>query len=296
MYHQITAVQVVSASKVEATDILDAVRTLRFASVLEVDSPAPGEGPAQFLEWAREEVEEAEAAPGSAAADRKAFNAAVQAKCAFECLIDWYLGKYLLDVALPPYVGLVRKLEALRADQRLGVGLALFSDVIAGPRNEAIHRYELVEVIEARRAYELAKLAIRNCCSTDNPERVPVFFGTLEFSRDQEAASLVWPKRSLGPDETAFYFQSVGKPGEFSVYFDRNDADTRIAVFEALKNGDIEARYCPVRSGFSPEQVNELFDILAASAPKPLMLKDREVEAVIGALSGRSPFSGAKTW
>jgi hypothetical protein len=296
MHFTATAVAVSSATRVSATDILDAVRTLRFPSVLEVPNPAPGKGPSQFLEWARVEVEEAEAITDVVAAARKAFNVSVQAKCAFECLVDWYLSKYLLDVALPAYAGLAKKLDALRADERLGVGAALFSDVISGPRNDAIHRYELVGVKEARRAYDLAKLAIRNCRNTDNPEKAPVYYGSLDYARDLEVLDEFLPKRTSDLETTAFYFRSVGKPGDFSVYFDRDGTDSRIAVFESLADGNVDARYCPVKSEFSPEQVNELFEILAASNPVPLTLRDMEVDAVIGALSGRSGAANKRAW
>lgn len=149
--------------------------------------PHPGEGPDHFLQWAREELAEAEATNVASQAARKAFNVSVLSKCAFECLVDWYLSKYLLHLTIRQFAGLAEKLEALNAEARLGIGLSLFQDTIFHPRDNAIHKYELVDLAEARRAYQLAHLTIHNCRNTEPPHLSPIFYGRLEFYRGAEA-------------------------------------------------------------------------------------------------------------
>lgn len=296
VHASIVGFRVRSAVQVAPEDILDAVRTLRPRDVLLVDNPYPGEGPDHFLQWARAELEEAEVAADEPMKTRKSFNAVVQAKCAFECLIDWYLSKYLLDLTVGTHAGLVRKLQALEADERLGVGVTLFTDIIAEPRNEAIHRYELVSPVEARRAYELANLSIRNCRNTDSPSRAPVFFGQLDFLRNREAFAGFWPNRPVPEDQTAFYFRGIGDAGEFAVFFDRNDRDTRVALFESLGTGEVTARFCPISGHFSSEQIRDLLALLEASNPAPVTLEERELDTVLGAMSGRGIHGRDHAW
>src|SRR5207244_28616 len=118
-----------------------------------ISIPPPGQGPEHFLRWANDELAEAEAAMGDVAY-RKAFNCSVLAKCAVECLIDWYMDHFLLNRILNPHVGLVKKLEALKASERFGIGLSLFSTVIFEPRNDAIHSYEPVDLALVRKSVE----------------------------------------------------------------------------------------------------------------------------------------------
>jgi hypothetical protein len=278
---------VTKAEQVEAQDILDGIRTLKPCSKIVINTLHPGKGPYHFLEWAREELTEAEATTIASQAARKAFNVSILSKCAFECLVDWYLSKHLLNLTIRPFAGLSEKLETLNAEARLGIGLSLFQNTIFDPRNNAIHKYELVDLAGARRSYELANLTIRNCTSTESPYSSPVFYGHLEIYTGEEARQRAGYKKqsTYGPPltETIFYFAGIGEAGKCSVFIDRANRDSTISILNSLGNGEIESRYSPIAK-FNSEQLREVFYLLESSHPKPIELSTSDLDIVLKAL------------
>jgi Predicted phosphoglycerate mutase, AP superfamily len=157
-------------------------------------------------------------------------------------LVDWYLSKHLLHLTIPQNAGLAQKLQTLDAEARLGIGRFLFQTTIFEPRNNAIHRYELVDLAQARNAYELANLTIRNCRNTEPAHLSPVFYGRLELYRGEEALRKAESQMKLRDADTAFHFAGIGNSGEYAVFIDRNDRDSRISILTSLGNGAAEAR------------------------------------------------------
>jgi len=191
---------------------------------------------------AREELTEAGRTPVPSAVSRKKFYVSILSKCAVECLVDWYLSKHLLHLTIPQNAGLAQKLQTLDAEARLGIGRFLFQTTIFEPRNNAIHRYELVDLAQARNAYELANLTIRNCRNTEPAHLSPVFYGRLELYRGEEALRKAESQMKLRDAHTAFHFAGIGNSGEYAVFIDRNDRDSRISILTSLGNGAAEAR------------------------------------------------------
>jgi hypothetical protein len=279
----ISRFEVTNAEKVEAQDIIDGIRTLMPASKIVIEIPHPGEGPDHFLTWAREELAEAEArrsVPSDAA--RKAFNVSILSKCAFECLVDWYLSKHLLDLTIRQFAGLSEKLEALNAEARLGIGLSLFQNIIFDPRNSAIHEYELVDLAEARRSYELANLTIHNCRNTEPPHLSPVFYGNLEVYSGEEALRRSGHNPSLSG--TAFYFAGIGEAGKCAMFIDRASRDSTICILTSLGEGKTEIRYSPIANKFTSEQLRDVIHTLEASQPTPIELSSAGLDHVLRAM------------
>lgn len=276
--------------RVAPEDIIDGIKTLRPKGKLSIEISHPGQGPDHFLKWAYDELIEAEKAIDASEATRKAFNVSVLSKCAVECLVDWYLSKHLLNLTINPQAGLVQKLESLNAEDRLGIGFSLFNNTIFEPRNKAIHKYELVDVSDARRSYELANLTIKNCRNTELPQHAPIFYGTLELYRGDEAFRVMvglLPQK----DTTAFYFAGLGPKGECSVFLDRKERESRIAILTSLGDGDAEVRYCPVANSFSGEQLRAIFHTLEESNPMEIELAQNELDEVIQAIRGAASMS-----
>jgi hypothetical protein len=253
MHISITRFEVTNSHQVEAQDIIDGVRTLKPVSKILVEIPHPGEGPDHFLAWARAELTEAERTTTASDAARKAFNVSILSKCAVECLVDWYLSKYLLHLTMPQYAWLAQKLKALNAEARLGMGLSLFQNIIFDPRNNAIHRYELVDLALAKRSYELANFTVLNCRNTEPPHLSTIFYGRLDFYRGAEAVQRAGEGGSLRNNDTAFYLAGI-PGGECSVFIDRNDRDSRICILTSSGNGATELRYCLIANKFTSEQ------------------------------------------
>jgi hypothetical protein len=103
-----------SEVRVEAQDILDAVCTLQPTRVLPCSISAPGKGPEFFLQWANEELKEATSSTDEMTRNRKYYNAAILAKGAVECLVDWYLSKFLLNLTISPMAGAAQKIGSAR--------------------------------------------------------------------------------------------------------------------------------------------------------------------------------------
>jgi hypothetical protein len=300
--------EVTKAEQVEAQDIIDAARTLTPVSKIVVEIPHPGKGPDHFLQWAREELAEAETSTIPSQAARKAFNVSILSKCAFECLVDWYLSKHLLNLTIRQFAGLAEKLEALNAEARLGIGLSLFQNTIFDPRNNAVHKYELVDLAEARRSYELAHLAIRNCRNTEAPHLSPIFYGDLEIYTGIEAFRFAYsnqrivdiPKSPTGADATAFCFAGIGETGKCAAFIDRSPTgwvlaaftnfnpqpDSTISIFTSLGNGEVESRYSPIKK-FTSEQLREVFHLLESSNPRPIALPADDLDSVLQAMRKR---------
>jgi hypothetical protein len=154
---------------VTAQDIVDAVETLSFTKKLSIQTDPPGKGPTFFLEWARQELQEASAADDQNVKYRKSYNASVYSKGAVECLVDWFLSRFLLQHTISPMAGIAQKLEALDSENLLGISFSLFNDIVFVPRNRGIHKFELIEEQEAKHGYELANLTIKNCVNTVSP-------------------------------------------------------------------------------------------------------------------------------
>jgi hypothetical protein len=127
---------------VDAQDVLDAIETLAPECKLEVKIPFPGKGPNFFLTWAKCELDEAKEIDDDDSKYRKYYNASVYSKGAVECLIDWFLSRYLLQYTISPMAGIAQKLEALDSPNLLGISFSLFNDVVFEPRNRGIHRFE----------------------------------------------------------------------------------------------------------------------------------------------------------
>jgi hypothetical protein len=282
--------EVIKAEEVDVQDIVDAVRTLKPPSKIVIEIPYPGKGPDHFLQWAKEELAEAQVATIPSHAARKAFNVSILSECAFECLVDWYISKHLLNLTIRQFAGLSEKLQALNAEARLGIGLSLFQNTIFDPRNNAVHKYELVDLVEARQSYQLANLTIHNCKNTEAPHLAPIFYGHLEVYTGEEALQRSGYKQSFyGPPvtETAFYFAGIGEAGKCAVFIDRDSRNSRICIFTSLANGDVESRFSLVTK-FNSEQLGGVFDVLETSRPTPIELSKDELIAVLQAFTGRS--------
>lgn len=286
---------VTNAEEVEPQDIIDGVRTLKPASKILAEIRHPGQGPDHFLSWALAELIEAEATSVASDAARKAFNVSILSKCAVECMVDWYLSKHLLHLTIPPYAGLAQKLQALNAEARLGMGLSLFESIIFAPRNTAVHRYELVDLAEARRSYELANFTIRNCRNTEPPHLSPIFYGSLELYRGNDAIQRAEMSTILKENDTAFYFAGLGDSGDCSVFIDRNGRESRICILSSLGDGSADVRYCKIANKFTSEELREVIDLLEASSPTPIELSTFEFEGVLQAISGRDDRRPGKT-
>jgi hypothetical protein len=284
--------EVANAEKVETQGIIDGIRTLKPASKILVEIPHPGEGPDHFLGWALAELTEAEGTSVVSDAARKAFNVSILSKCAVECLVDWYLSKHLLHLTIPLYAGLAQKLQALNAEARLGMGLSLFQSIIFDPRNNAVHRYKLVDLAEARRSYELANFTILHCRNTEPPHLSPIFYGRLEIYRGEDAVQQAGKGTRIMDNATAFYFAGIGDRGECAVFIDRNNRESRICILTSLGNGHTDVRYCPIANNFSSEQLREVIHLLEASHPTPIELSRYELESVLQAMSGRDNRQG----
>jgi hypothetical protein len=296
MHSIITRITLSGSTEIAPEDVLDCVKTLTPKNKILVQLPFPGEGPDHFLNWARDELAEEESALDESPKRRKAFNVSVLSKCAVECLVDWYLSKHLLDLTIKPYCGLVQKLEALKAEERLGIGLALFNDVIFQPRNDAIHYYEQVDPARARMAYELANLTIKNCRNTESPKDAPVYYGSIEVYQDKDADKMFLQlaavrKRRKGmrrsTRDTSFAFVGVGDRDETSVFIDRNGKDSRIVLLTSQGDGNAEVRFCPISNHFTTEGLRELFHNLDGNHPAVLDLRESDVSSIISTLSRR---------
>lgn len=269
---------------VQAQDILDAIETLSPSKKLEVKIPFPGKGPDFFLNWAKDEIEEANATEDEDAKNRKYYNASVYSKGAVECLIDWFLSKYLLQHTISPMAGIAQKLEALDSPNLLGISFSLFNDIVFEPRNRGIHRFELVEEQEARHGYELANLTVKNCVNTISPSISPLYYGELEVYEGDEAIKKL--ENDISKDMDAFYFAGIGEKGSIGVLVDRDSNGGKIAVLTSLGEGEVESRYCKIRGNFTPEQLRYIFTKLEDCKPKVITLdNDENMRHIMEALS-----------
>lgn len=257
---------------VGAQDILDAVETLSPAEKLEVKIPFPGKGPDFFLQWAKDELDEAETCQGNDSKYRKYYNASVYSKGAVECLVDWFLSKYLLQYTISPMAGIAQKLEALNSPNLLGISFSLFNDIVFEPRNRGIHRFELVEEREAKHGYELANLTVKNCVNTISPSNSPLYYGALEIYEGKDALERL--EKKVSDDMDAFYFAGIGDSGSVGVLVDRDADGGKISVLTSLGEGEVESRYCKIRGNFSSEQLRALFTKLEGGKPKVTSLSN----------------------
>ena len=165
----------------------------------------------------------------------------------------------------------------------------LFQRTIFDPRNNAVHRYELVDLVEARRSYELANFTILHCRNTEPPHLSPIFYGRLEIYRGEDAVQQGGAGEGirLRNNDTAFYFAGIGDRGECAVFIDRNRRQSRIFILTSLGNGSTDVRYCPIANNFASEQLREVIHLLEASHPTPIKLSRSECESVLQAMSGR---------
>jgi len=268
---------------VEAQDILDAVETLSPTEKLEVKIPFPGKGPDFFLQWAKDEIDEAESNQDEDTKYRKFYNASVFSKGAVECLIDWFLSKYLLQNTISPMAGIAQKLEALDSPNLLGISFSLFNDIVFEPRNRGIHRFELVEEQESKHGYELANLTVKNCVNTVSPSISPLYYGKLEIYEGKDALERI--KENISKDIDAFYFAGIGQQGSVGMLLDRDCEGGKISVLTSLGDGEIESRFCKIRGNFSSEQLRSVFTKLESNKPKAIKLtNDDNLRHVIEAL------------
>jgi len=271
--------------EISPQEVIDAVDTLSFERKMSIQTKAPGEGPDFFLNWASEELREAGASEDKNTRHRKFYNASVYSKAAVECLVDWFLSKFLLHLTISPMAGTKQKLEALNAEELLGISFSLFNTIVFEPRNRGIHKFELVEEQEARYGYELANLTIKNCVNTVDPSDAPVFYGELEIYQGQEARQKIAPKlskflekspqlfevRETDPESSdidACYLGGIGSVGSHAVLVNRENEAGKISILSSLGNGKMESRYCTIRGHFSSEQLRAVFTRLESSSPK----------------------------
>lgn len=289
------SVDVSKGQRIDPDDLLDAIRTLTPQTKVCIPIPPPGQGPDHFLRWANEELAEAKAGTGDVSA-RKAFNCSILAKCAVECLIDWYLDKYLLNLTLPQYAGTVKKLDALKADERLGMGLSLFSSVMFEPRNDAVHDYEPVDLQLVEKSVQLANLTVKNCVHGEPPGMAPIFYGTVELY--QGRASLEKnaerdPKTAVylkNPDADGLYLSSIGPLGAVSVVIDRKGANTRVVLVTSDGDrGATDVRFCPIDRTFGTERLQKLFHTLEATGPAVINVTERNIHTVVESLTADRP-------
>jgi len=251
---------------VEAQDMLDAIETLSPAEKLEIIIPFPGKGPDFFLKWAKDEIDEALSAEDNDAKNRKYYNASVYSKGAVECLIDWFLSKYLLQNTISSMAGIAQKLDALDSPNLLGISFSLFNDIVFEPRNRGIHRFELVEEQEAKHGYELANLTVKNCVNTISPSNSPLYYGALEFYEGKEALEKL--EKKISDDMDAFYFAGIGESGSVGVLIDRESDGGKISVLTSVGDSQVESRSCKIRGNFTSEQLRLMFTKLESSKPK----------------------------
>lgn len=241
----ITSFNIKSEQDVTGQDIIDAIDTLKFDTKLDVQIPPPGKGPQFFLDWAKEEIEEASLSKERLTKYRKYYNASVYSKGAVECLVDWFMSRYLLQYTISPMAGIAQKLEALDSENLLGVSFSLFNDIVFEPRNRGIHKFELVEEQEAKHGFELANLTIKNCVNTVSPSIAAVFYGTLETYRGKEALEKTGHDSSKEFDP--FYFSGIGSAGSHGVLIDRDHDGGKISILSSIGTGEVEARTCRIR-------------------------------------------------
>ena len=290
----ITEFGIESSTQVEPTDIIDALNTLSPSHRVEIEIPAPGPGPEYFLDWCKAELEEADNAEQGPDKLRKSFNVSVLAKCAVECLLDWYLSRHLLQLTIAPTAGLVQKLDALNAEELLGIGLSLFDDNLFGPRNTAIHDYEPVSFGQAKKAFQLANLSVRNCMSAVPPNLGPVFFGNLKIARNEDVQQYSERELKIDRDRTAFYFGGLADDERNGVFIHRSGRHSRIAVLAQLDN-DTEIRYASVTE-FSPDQLRTVIARLESTSPAPIDLTADEKKTIFDTVLGANDKSGTPSW
>jgi hypothetical protein len=260
-----TSFNIENEQEVTGQDIIDAIDTLKFDAKLDVHVPPPGKGPQFFLDWAKDELEEAALSQDKQTRYRKFYNASVYSKGAVECLVDWFLSRYLLQYTISPVAGIAQKLEALDSENLLGISFSLFNDLVFEPRNRGIHRFELVEEQEAKHGFELAKLTIKNCVNTVNPSNAAVFYGTLETYRGKEALEKVGHPSDKEID--AFYFAGIGQAGSHGVVIDRDYDGGKIAILSTISTGEVEARTCRIRGNLTAAQLRAIFARLENDSP-----------------------------
>lgn len=259
---------------VDSQDILDAIETLSPRNKVEIKIPFPGKGPDFFLNWAKSELDEAEVVECENSKYRKYYNASVFSKGAVECLIDWFLSKYLLQNTISPMAGIAQKLEALDSQNLLGISFSLFNGVVFEPRNRGIHKFELVEEQEAKHGYELANLTVKNCVNTVSPSLSPFYYGSIEFYEGNDALKKI--EQNISKDVEAFYFAGIGEAGSVGVLVDRYSNGGRICILTSLGEGEVESRYCKIRGNFSSEQLRSIFTHLEMSKPKVVVLENTD--------------------
>jgi len=294
LHTTITKFDIANATEVEVGDILDAVRTLRPSSRIDMDIAAPGRGPDFFVQWCKAELDEAESVEEGPIKARKSFNVVVLAKCAVECLVDWYLSRHLLQLTIGRTAGLVQKLNALNAEELLGIGLSLFDDNLFGPRNTAIHNYEPVDFEQAKKAYQLANLTVQNCKTAVPPNVGPVFYGNLKIARDGDVQQYAENELKLGDSSTAFYFGGLTDDERNGVFFHRNGRKSRVALLSGTDNGT-EVRFAAV-SSFSPEEILELIAHLESTSPASVQLSADELETVLNSFLGLNGRAASPAW
>lgn len=265
-------------------DVYDSISTLSFSQKLVVQVKAPGIGPEVLLEWARAELQEANASTQDRnASERKAFCAAILSKTAVECLLDWYLDSSFLGYTLRHAAGTEEKLDALDAEGLLSIGKSLFRDIVFTPRNRAIHSCEKVDPKAAQHAYELARMFVMN--SQNTPGQSIVYYGPLDLARDGDVDRLVGTP-NINPillKGGRLYFGGLGDVGLHGVFLTREGTPT-ISVLESLGDGMLAVRRARL-SAFSPELLRKCLGILSAGPLVEHVVNDTERDYLVGSLT-----------
>jgi hypothetical protein len=285
----ISSCQLEAEREVDAQDVLDAISTISPKKKLCADFLYPGQGPDFFLNWANEELGEAATANNDEIRLRKYYNATVYARGSVECLIDWYLSNRLLNFTISPMAGAAQKLEALDAENLLGINFSLFNDIVFEPRNRGVHKFELVEEKEAKHAYELAMLTIRNCVHRVSPAVAPIFYGELMTYSGIEQVAEKMPERTFGNVEHVFYFEGIGKVGDHGVLIDRTHQEGRIAVWDNIGDGKYCSRFSRIRNRFTSSQIRDIFALLEDQRPKTLQYSEGDLRCVLDVLLPERP-------
>jgi|LGVF01.1.fsa_nt_gb hypothetical protein len=269
-------VKVEKEIEVHTQDIIDAIGTLSPKGKLSVPVEHPGKGPNFFLNWANEELLEAATSDNNNFKNRKYYNCSVYSKGAVECLVDWFLSKFLLNYTISPMASIAQKLDALDSENLLGISFSLFNDVVFEPRNRGIHKFELIKASEAKHGYELANLTIKNCVNTVSPENAPVFYGDLEYYEGDEALYKIdHIDHKKIKDMDAFCLAGIGASGSCGVLIDREHPDGKISILTVHEGSSIESRYCKIRGKFKPEELRSVFTALEMGNVKEIEMVDK---------------------
>ncbi len=167
------------------------------------------------------------------------------------------------------------------------------NDIVFEPRNRGIHKFELVEEKEAKHAYELAMLTIRNCVHRVPPADAPIFYGNLStYSGIEEVATKIPREEWFRPIiEHAFYFEGIGDVGDHGVLIERTRQ--RLSVLENVGDGKLTSRFSKLRNKFTSSQIREIFEHLENGKPKALEYSEDDLRHVFDVLmpDGREQYT-----